>query len=76
MSDYVSNKKTKFGRYVDTDWHNMWQEDNSKSTTVGLLGGLGSAVGTALTTSQIKDTTNIEQGIDSIGNTHLQYWQF
>lgn len=76
MSDYVSNKKTKFGRYVDTDWHNMWQKDNLESTTVGLLGGLGSAVGTALTTSQIKDTANIESGIDSIGNTQFSTGSF
>lgn len=76
MSDYVSNKKTKFGRYVDTDWHNMWQEDNLGSTTVGLLGGLGSAVGTALTTSQIKDATNIEAGIDSVGNTQFSTGSF
>lgn len=76
MSDYVSNKKTKFGRYVDTDWHNMWQKDNLESTTVGLLGGLGSAVGTALTTSQIKNTANIESGIDSIGNTQFSTGSF
>jgi hypothetical protein len=76
MSDYVSNKKTKFGRYVDTDWHNMWQKDNLESTTVGLLGGLGSAVGTALTTSQIKDTANIESGIDSVGNTQFSTGSF
>lgn len=76
MSDYISNKKTKFGRYVDTDWHNMWQKDNLESTAVGLLGGLGSAVGTALTTSQIKDTANIESGIDSIGNTQFSTGSF
>lgn len=76
MSDYVSNKKTKFGRYVDKDWHNMWQENNLDSTAVGLLGGLGSAVGTALTTSQIKDTANIESEIDSIGNTQFSTGSF
>jgi hypothetical protein len=76
MSDYVSNKKTKFGRYVDKDWHNMWQEDNLESTAVGLLGGLGSAIGTAATTSQIKDTANIESGIDSVGNTQFSTGSF
>lgn len=71
MSNYVSNKKTKFGRTLDTDWHNMWQEDNLGSTITGLVGGLGNALGTGITTSQIQDTDNIEAEYNAIGNTQF-----